>query len=88
MTKTAEYLVIDTGGFIKNDVETLRGMTDNMVTLHEVVTEVRDKQMRQKIRDTALDIEYITPSSEAIRRVSDFARKTGDFASLSAVDVR
>ena len=36
MTTRAEYLVVDSGGFIKNDIETLRSMTDNIVTLHEV----------------------------------------------------
>ena len=88
MPKTAGYLVVDTGGFIKNDVDSLRGMADHLVTLQEVVTEVRDRELRQRIRDTALDMEYLTPSTEAVRRVSEFARKTGDFASLSVVDVR
>ena len=36
MTVTAEYLVVDSGGFIKNDLGTLDAMADNIVTLHEV----------------------------------------------------
>ena len=88
MPKAAGYLVVDTGGFIKNDIERLRGLADNLVTLQEVVGEVRDRELRQRIRDTALDMEYLSPSTTAVRRVSEFARKTGDFASLSAVDVR
>ena len=36
MPVTAEYLVVDSGGFIKNDLGTLDAMTDNIVTLHEV----------------------------------------------------
>merc|ERR1719495_164691 len=35
-----------------------------------------------------LDISYRQPSAEAVKKVSDFARKTGDYASLSAVDIR
>ena len=37
MSVTAEYLVVDSGGFIKNDLGTLDAMTDNIVTLHEVI---------------------------------------------------
>merc|ERR1719357_1811067 len=34
------------------------------------------------------DIMYKQPTSEAVRFISEFARKTGDYASLSAVDIR
>jgi len=87
MPVTAEYLVVDSGGFIKNDLGTLNAMTDNIVTLHEVVSELRDKEVRQRLRNTALEMTFATPTSEGIRRVSEFARKTGDFASLSVVDI-
>jgi len=87
MSVTAEHLVVDSGGFIKNDLGTLDAMTDNIVTLHEVVSELRDKDVRQRLRVTPLELTYSSPTSEAVRRVSEFARKTGDFASLSAVDI-
>lgn len=87
MPVTAEYLVVDSGGFIKNDLGTLDAMTDNIVTLHEVVSELRDKEVRQRLRNTPLEMTYSSPTSEGIRRVSEFARKTGDFASLSVVDI-
>ena len=32
----AEYLVVDSGGFIKNDLGGLHSMADHIVTLHEV----------------------------------------------------
>merc|ERR1719320_448128 len=35
-----------------------------------------------------LDLSYRQPSAEAVKKISDFARKTGDYASLSAVDIR
>lgn len=41
MSVTAEHLVVDSGGFIKNDLGTLDAMTDNIVTLHEVNTGLR-----------------------------------------------
>ena len=53
-----------------------------------MIAELRDREVRCRVRDSPLEMTYATPSSEAVRRVSDFARKTGDYASLSAVDVR
>ena len=54
----------------------------------KVVSELRDKDVRARLRNTPLELDYRTPSSQAIRAVSDFARKTGDLASLSVVDLR
>ena len=51
------------------------------------MAELRDKDVRGRLRNTPLELDYRTPSTQAIRTVSDFARKTGDFASLSGVDV-
>ena len=34
-----EYLVVDSGGFIKNDLGGLHSMADHIVTLHEVNSE-------------------------------------------------
>ena len=53
-----------------------------------MIAELRDREVRCRVRDSPLEMTYATPSPEAVRRVSDFARKTGDYASLSAVDVR
>jgi len=87
MTTRAENLVIDTGGFIKNDMGSLHSMADNLVTLQEVISELRDKDVRQRVRNSPVEMKYSSPSSEAIRRISEFARKTGDYASLSLVDI-
>ena len=54
----------------------------------QVVAELRDKDVRQRLRNTPVDMTYSSPSPLAIRAVSDLARKTGDYASLSAVDIR
>ena len=42
MAPTAEYLVVDSGGFIKNDLGSLHAMADNIVTLHEVTLITQD----------------------------------------------
>ena len=52
-----------------------------------MVSELRDKDVRARLRNTPLELDYRTPSSQAMRAVSDFARKTGDFASLSLTDL-
>jgi len=86
MSSKAEYLVVDSGGFLKN--APLRELGNNLVTLKEVVGELRDKETRQRMEVMPFDITYMQPSAEAVKKVSDFARKTGDYASLSAVDIR
>jgi len=86
MSPKAEYLVVDSGGFLKN--APLRELATNLVTLTEVVGEIRDKQTRQRLEVMPFDMSYRQPSVEGVKKISDFARKTGDYASLSAVDIR
>lgn len=44
----AEYLVVDSGGFIKN--APLRELGTNLVTLYDVIDEIRDKPTRQRLQ--------------------------------------
>ena len=81
-------LVVDSAGFIKNSpLEKLGG---EIVTIREVVTELRDKDTRDRIFHGVLPYEltYREPTAESVKAVSDFARLTGDFAGLSAVDIK
>ena len=86
MFSKAEYLVIDSGGFLKN--APFFEIASNLVTLPEVIGEIKDKNTKQWIENMPFDIMYKQPTSEAVRFISEFARKTGDYASLSAVDIR
>jgi len=82
----AEILVVDSGGFLKN--APLRDLGDSIVTLHDVVAEIRDKETRQRLQVLPYELSMKQPSSNAMKIVSDFAKKTGDYASLSATDLR
>ena len=81
----AEVLVVDSGGFIKN--APLRELAGRLVTLQDVVSEIRDKETRQRMQVLPYDLEFRNPSSIGLAKVSEFAKKTGDFASLSLTDL-
>ena len=81
----AEVLVVDSGGFIKN--APLRELAGRLVTLQDVVSEIRDKETRQRMHVLPYDLEFRVPSSLGLAKVSEFAKKTGDFASLSLTDL-
>lgn len=81
------YLVVDSGPVIKGArLETIPA--DKYITVPEVLGEIRDKQARSGLQFLPFEIDVKEPSHEAIARVSAFARKTGDYASLSAVDIK
>ena len=82
----SKYLIIDTGGFIKN--APLQEMGQNLVTMHEVIAEIRDKETKERLKALPYHLEYMEPDPDSIKKVTDFARKTGDFVSLSATDIK
>ena len=81
----AEVLVVDSGGFIRN--APLRELAGRLVTLQDVVSEIRDKETRQRMQVLPYDLEFRNPSNIGLAKVSEFAKKTGDFASLSLTDL-
>lgn len=81
----ADYLVVDSGGFIK--AAPLRELADTLVTLQEVVAEIRDKETRQRMQVLPYELQFRNPTSHGLVKVSEFAKKTGDFASLSLTDL-
>ena len=52
------------------------------------IDEIRDKETKQRLKALPYELQFLEPDSEAIKIVSDFSKKTGDFASLSATDIK
>lgn len=82
----AQHLVVDSGGFLKN--ADIQGMGEKIYSIKEVVTEIRDKATRQRLSFLPYEIIFKQPSPESIKKVADASKKTGDYPSLSAVDMK
>jgi len=83
---SAEYLVVDSGGFIKD--ASLWELAPNIITLKDVVDEIKDKPTKQRLQFLLHELEYREPTSAGLRRVTEFSKKTGDYASLSITDLK
>lgn len=81
-----QHLVVDSGGFIKNSA--LQEIGENIYTLPEVVSEIKDKATKQRLQVLPYKINYRVPPPEVIKIISDFSKLTGDYPSLSAVDIK
>ncbi|CAH2323987.1 RNA-binding NOB1 [Pelobates cultripes] len=57
-------------------------------TVREVVTEIRDKATRSRLAVLPYQLLFKEPSADSIHTVTEFSKKTGDYASLSAVDIK
>ena len=60
----ADVLVVDSGGFLK--AAPLREVGEQLVTLHEVVAELRDKEVRQRLQ-LLPELQFQQPGGEAVR---------------------
>ncbi|EXX71105.1 Nob1p [Rhizophagus irregularis DAOM 197198w] len=83
---SSKRLVIDSGPLIKGI--NVRAFAEKIYTIPEVISEIRDKHSRDFLNQISFDLQIKVPSDEALREVVNFSKKTGDFASLSAVDLR
>ncbi|GBC05927.1 hypothetical protein RclHR1_06500009 [Rhizophagus clarus] len=79
-------LVVDSGPLIKGI--NVRSFAEKIYTIPEVISEIRDKHSREFLNQISFDLQIKVPSDEALKEVVNFSKKTGDFTSLSAVDLR
>lgn len=89
MENTWNDIVLDTSAFLQSETEVLRKLCNNLWTIEEVLNEVRDSHSKLH-----LDFAFLTsnvktrqPKPESMDFVIAFAKKTGDFASLSRTDL-
>jgi len=84
--KKMKYLIADTAAFIKN--VPMHEYAHNVMSIRDVVDEIRDKETRQRLLACPIEIEYRDPDVNSIKKVTDFSKKSGDFGALSATDIR
>ncbi|XP_039278617.1 RNA-binding protein NOB1 [Nilaparvata lugens] len=82
----AETLIVDTSAFIKN--VNLQDIGKNIVTVPEVLNEIKSKRQIRRLVVLPYDLQVKEAFPENVQFVIDFAKKTGDYRSLSATDVK
>ncbi|KAK2854346.1 hypothetical protein Q5P01_007007 [Channa striata] len=81
-----EHVVADAGAFLKK--APLQEIGRNIYTLRDVVNEIRDKPTRRSLAFLPYQLIFKEPNPEHIRHVTEFSKKTGDYPSLSATDIK
>lgn len=83
-----KYIVVDTNYFINYPAEVRQLATQNkLVTTHSVIGEILDPKTQQNMITHFPDLEKLTPEGKYTNTVVNFSKKTGDFISLSSVDL-
>jgi RNA-binding protein NOB1 len=84
-----QYLVVDSGPIIRlTEVSSLWRKAQHFYTVPAVVQEIRDAKARQHLERLPFTLVQREASREGIHAVTEFARKTGDYNSLSSVDIQ
>ena len=83
-----EYLIVDTNIFLKDLGSKLQRYADHIVTVEDVIKEVRDEVSRQRIENLPYDLQTIEPTQEDIEYTVRFSKATGDFRNLSMQDMK
>lgn len=84
---TKGLLVLDANAFIKG-LDQLLDVADSVVTISQVVNEVRDRAARGVLERLPLKLHVLEPSKESIIDVMEMAARTGDDGTMSRTDIR
>nr|CAG4637099.1 EOG090X07WR [Ceriodaphnia reticulata] len=84
--KKISKLVADSAAFIRN--AQMQDIAEVVYTVRDVVDEIRDQATKQRLRVLPYEIKMMEPSGDAILRVTEFSKKTGDYSTLSAIDIK
>ncbi|XP_072278649.1 RNA-binding protein NOB1 [Pyxicephalus adspersus] len=80
------HVVADSGAFLRNAA--LQDIGLNIYTVRDVVNEIRDKATRRRLAVLPYELLFKEPKPEDVQLVTDFSKKTGDYGSLSATDIK
>ncbi|GLV41538.1 uncharacterized protein CBL_06767 [Carabus blaptoides fortunei] len=86
MVNKIENLVVDTTAFINN--APLQEIASNIVTVQEVVDEITNKRQLRRLVVLPYDLAIKDVFPENVKAVTEFSKKTGDYPSLSATDIK
>ena len=82
-------LVVDSGAIIKHSAfSTLHNAAESYYTVPAVLDEIRDAKAREHLDNLPFELQTRVPTAEAMKAMSDFSRLTGDYRSLSSVDMQ
>lgn len=82
-------LVVDSGAIIKHSAfSTLHNAAETYYTVPAVLDEIRDAKAREHLDNLPFELQTRVPTAEAVKAMSDFSRLTGDYRSLSSVDMQ
>ncbi len=83
-----ENLIIDTNAFLHNFSKVQNCALDKQIyTTYSVLEEIKEKEVRQKIRTFLPNLRFKNPTKKSMKILRSFAKKTGDFVSLSKTDL-
>ena len=81
-------LIVDSGAIIKHTgYSRLHNSATRYITTQGVIDEIRDGKARNHLESLPFELEVREPTAEGLAKMVEFAKKTGDYASLSAVDM-
>merc|ERR1712137_1397815 len=84
-----KFLVMDSGGFIRGFHMLDQFYSEyEMSTIQEVIYEIRDRKTRNKLDSGVFEVKLEGPHPDALQRTIEFCKATGDYAALSAVDIK
>lgn len=84
--KKIEYLVVDTGAFLKDAA--IQDLGENVVTCQEVINEVTNSRQLRRLVVLPYELQVKDVFPENVKFVTEFSKKTGDYSSLSATDIK
>lgn len=82
------HLVLDAGPLFQAANTLPATVSENFYTVPEVIAEVKDEASRAGLSRLPYEVKVKAPTPEAVKLVTEFAKATGDYATLSATDLK